>query len=190
MTPTEIAAALFAAPHLNEEALADFDAYRYAKRKTGAPVGLETAVFVAAYKCQRVAEELREHLVKAAKEATDAIAGVDSAGTKFGGVWFTLDGRENAEGIAKRLRVARENFNALLDVWQNTADRVVATPEETAAKVAEEDAKRAHVVEAARLAWLKLDATNLAAEAVRRGLAGDGRKTDIASRLAEAGYKR
>ncbi len=134
MTAQEIAAALLALPDLTEEALEPLDAYRYAKRQTGAPCDIESLLYRAARDAMRHRDDLREYLGKAAKEAAEHA----EITTKGMPTWFALDARNNAEAMTARMRAAREHFNALAHLFGTLGDRIIATPEEQAAYAAKQ----------------------------------------------------
>lgn len=134
MTAQEIAATLLALPDLTEEALEPLDAYRSAKRQTGAPCELESLLDRAARECMRRRDDLREYLGKAAKEA----AAHAEITTRSIPTWFALDARNNAEAMATRMRAAREHFNEMAHLFGTLGDRIIATPEEQAAYAAKQ----------------------------------------------------
>lgn len=65
-TAKEIADALVSAPDLSEDLLEALDVYRAAKRQTGAPCALESALSRAAHDCIRHRDDLRQCLADAA----------------------------------------------------------------------------------------------------------------------------
>lgn len=180
-TAKGIAAALHAATHLTDDVMADFDEYRRAKRASGAPVDLEIEVAHAATACLAAESALREHLRNAAREATEALAELDAAGSKLFRIWFTLDGRANAEQLGRRLQDCRERFNAIVGAWASVADRVVATPEEQAAKAAEKR-QRAIGILAAR------PVRDLRAMAKAAGVKVGTDREEIAAALVDGGH--
>jgi hypothetical protein len=185
-SPKEIAAALIAAPHLTEEVLADLDAYRGAKRATGAPVELEYAVARAAYECQAAADALRKYLDKAVKEATANAAYIAEHGVRFGEqTWFTLDDRTSAESLNRALRVKREHFQAVLGAWAAIADRIVATPDEQVKAAAE---RMQRETDKRIASWSTLPVKRLRDFAKSRDIDHTGDKEVLIQRLVDAGF--
>ena len=181
MNTTEIAAALLAATTLTEETTAPIREYRRTKRATGAPVDLEDAVVHAANRCQEAVEVLRDHLLRARREADERIAALDHAGARMGQhVWFLLDGRVTANDLNARLCAARERFEDAVRLWAALADRIVATPEDTARRAEEQRARRID-------AWRAKPVRDLRAAAKAAGLHVGTDRVDIACALAAAG---
>lgn len=179
MTPKEIAAHIMQQTTFTEETLAPLYEYRRAKRATGAPVDLESAIIHAARECEEMRESLRQYLMRAADEAAKRLATLDAVGVQMEDpTWFYLDGRQNAEAINRRMVAARKHLAALVDAWEAVADRIVATDEDRA-RMAEQ--KRAQ-----RVAELtQLPVRELRAMARYRGLNGTG-KDELAAALAAA----
>lgn len=187
MTPKDIAEAMIAATSLTEETgLADLYAYRRAKRATGAPTDLESAVLRAGRECQEAADALGTYLTRAAAEATKNAAYIAAHGVRFSEqTWFVLDGRTTAEALGRVLRAKREHFQALVAAWSAVADRLVAT-EDDRVRVAEE---KAQAREAQIAAWCKKPKPSIVATAVSKGVAVPmGTREEIAARLVDAGH--
>ncbi len=183
MNTTEIAADLLAATTLTEETTAPIREYRRTKRATGAPVDLEDAVVHAANRCQEAVEVLRDHLLRARREADERIAALDHAGARMGQhVWFVLDGHVTANDLNARLGAARERFEDAVRLWAALADRIVATPE---------DMKRhAEYQRAWRLnAWGGVTLKALKAAVAKHGikLPRDASRAETNAALADAG---
>lgn len=185
MTPKEIAETMIAATSLTEETgLAELYAYRRAKRATGAPADLESAVLHAGRECQDAADALAKYLKRAAEEAAKNAAYIAEHGVRFWEqTWFVLDGRTSAESLGRVLRAKREHFQALIAAWAAVADRIVATDEDRA-RAAEEKARWR---EAQIAAWCKKPKAVLAERAAGRCLPDTGTREEIAARLVDAG---
>ena len=181
MNTTEIAAALLAATTLTEETTAPIREYRRTKRATGAPVDLEDAVVHAANRCQEAVEVLRDHLLRARREADERIPAIDHAGARLGQhEWFLLDGRVTANDLNARLCAARERFEDAVRLWAALADRIVATPEDTARRAEEQRARRID-------AWRAKPVRETRAAAKAAGLKVGTDRVNIATALAAAG---
>lgn len=181
MTPSAICETLSAANDLSDDTLAPLLEYRSAKRRTGCPDDLETEIIMAARKCQDTAAELRRYLERAAKEATEALAGLDAVGTRFDRSWFFLDARHNAEQMGQRLRAEREQFSGLLRVWAAVADRIQATDEEKATAARERQDRLA-------TRWFTSDMEKVRAAAQKHNVTAR-KKAEMADHLAALGVE-
>lgn len=182
MTPAAICEVLLQSADLSRDgSLSLLIEYRAAKRRTGCPVVLEDDVIDLARRCQEALDELRAYLTRAAKEAAEALAGLDVVGTRFDRTWFTLDRRENGEDIGKRLREQRYRFNDLLKTWATVADRVQATDEEKVTAAQDREKLLAE-------RWQREDMERVRSAARVQGI-GARSKADIAARLAALGVE-
>ena len=183
MTPKEIADHLLAQTTLTEEIMEPMLAYRRAKRATGAPVDLEDAIIHAAHKMLEAEAELRTHLERARKEATEALEAMTRNGLRVGDyslTWFVLDGRQTAQGLHETLRAARSAFRSILEAWAAVADRIVATDEDRAQKAAENRSR-------AIAQFATLSTRELRSLARARGLHAGVDRREIAEALVDAG---
>ena len=192
MTPTEIAAALLAMPHVTSpltggDEWAAFNAYHDAKRATGAPTSLEYAVMFAADRCRDTERHLRDYLANARREADEGLAALETHGSLTTAMWFHLNSRQNAEALADGMRVAREAFRDAVKLWAELADRIVATPEETAAAEATRAEQKARQREAQIARWLKHGKGDLSEAAAAHGLTGRSKRAR-AEALVDAGH--
>ena len=192
MTHVEIAIDLLALPHVTAplsgaEEWAAFMAYHDAKRASGAPTVLEEAVIAAADRCGDAERYLRDHLTRARREADEALADLEQNGSLMDRTWFHLNPRENAERLNANMCLAREAFRDAVKTWAKLADRIVATPEETAAAEAKRAGYAARRREQGIAMWLKHGKGDLTEVAAAHGLAGRSKRAR-AEALVDAGH--
>jgi len=154
MNAQDIAAALIAAPRLTYDSLEPLREFRSAKRRTGAPVDLESEVVHAAEKYMESVETLREYLTRAEKEAKEALESM-ATGDQYvlHRTWFQLDNRVNAERLAATAADRHRMLLSALDLWTTLESRIVATPADVARMA--EDARVAAEATAAKPARRK-----------------------------------
>ena len=151
MNAQDIAAALIAAPRLTYDSLEPLREFRAAKRKTGAPVDLESEVVHAAEKYMEAIETLREYLMRAEKEAKEALESM-ATGDRYvlHRTWLQFDNRVNAERLAATAADRHRMLLSALDLWVTLESRIVATPADVAAMAEQARAAEAAAARATR----------------------------------------